>query len=1346
MVNDHNQLLEAMGVTMTDVPNIKLDENWTCYNLSGPKLKDAPIILIKDGPKNIADVKKRTRGYHACVIFSVNLRKLFLKSLEKSYTVSFDGDAEYERISGIIKKHDLSDAQDSFEMTFVISQIIDAIPNTIGEFENRGLFSTHYLRNRLFDDFIPTIHADDLKNTVKDPNKMLSILGWKYDNGIHKTDHAVVIVTEQSDFSTRDKDKDITPSYLAVTKLISNRWVILTNGRKWRLYTNKISASSTNYFEIDIEDLSDRKFLYLTALFGAASFEGNNPKIDMFFEEGKKFAKSLEENLAEKIMSPDGLLIALTKGILKHDMETIFTTSELDIAKQNALKIIYRLWFIAYAESRNLLPARDNQYKPISLQSIGEKLDAYDSEPNKSTCWDDVKRLFKGVRNGSPKHNLPQYDGGLFSEVRAIDDMIIKNKFMTDTMRGLLERDGQSVDYSSLSIRHMGNILETIMEYVVKQADRDIMLLEEGGKIKEVDTKQQSTYSYKKNDLYLASKAGMARKSTASFYTPDTIVSFLVKRGLESVFVGRSEKITSAVKKYEKTHSREDMKECIDLLLDIQVLDPAMGSGHFLVEALNQITLWATKILQDHPKHPLISEIERDRRSILDEQLQKGITLDQNLLTYDVLLKRRIMKRCIFGVDLNPMATELAKMSLWLDSFAIGVPLTYLDHHIKHGDSTIGSRLEELKDSKDQCLDDWFEDQKKSSPILEKIYESADITMNHVRNSKIQHAEYEKQIKPYKYMLDAITALKIDKTIISKIAHKNILGYLKRIADAVSGENNNPDDELKQTISKIEKQSKTYGFFHWELEMLDAFTDKRNGFDLIVGNPPWNKIRPNKKEFFTSIDQAYKEKPNDKQKEIRKKYSKEYEDYKQKINEMRTFYKNHGGIGENTDYEIYRLITERSIKILALDGVLSMVIPSAITNSRGATALRKYFLKKDILSLYVFENKKKIFPIHAGYRFALFTMRNSTETNNFPAGFYLHNLESLVNNTLERDKFSIVSKQDVDDLSPELSLIYQVLNSRSYKIIKELFAHHPRLSDMKDWSVELGRELNIGENKDHKLLVKHGGWPVLESKTFHQHISKFSSPCHYANIGKTLERTNTIKKFFGKTKEIHENPRLVYRSISSSANTRTMIACIIPHSVFTTINTYMAIPRIGIFDIDLDYYRLSVYLCAIFNSTTYDHIIRPIIDKSVETYHIYNTPIPSDFKNEIAVKICRLSTLLALSESWHQELADVFSITKKETKSITLHERIIITAKIDALVSMQYRITRDDYKHILNSFKSNDGEFTNEEMNTITNYDKMQNADKNKHMRKFYNKVYTLALQYYDEFTVQISKKVSKND
>ena len=342
--------------------------------------------------------------------------------------------------------------------------------------------------------------------------------------------------------------------------------------------------------------------------------------------------------------------------------------------------------------------------------------------------------------------------------------------------------------------------------------------------------------------------------------------------------------------------------------------------------------------------------------------------------------------------------------------------------------------------------------------------------------------------------------------------------------------------------------------------------------------------------------------------------------------------------------------------------------------------------------------------------------------------------------------FNTIYKQDVDDLSPQLSLIYEVQNSRSYKIIKELFAHHLRLSDMKDWSVELGRELNIGENKDRKLLVKRGGWPILESKTFHQHISKFSSPCHYANIGKTLERTNTIKKFFGKNKEIHEHPRLVYRSISSSTNTRTMIACIVPHSVFTTINTYMAIPRIGIFDIDLDYYRLSAYLCAIFNSTTYDHIIRPIIDKSVETYHICNTPIPSDFKNEIAVKICRLGTLLALSESWHQELADVFNITKEETKSITLHERIMITSKIDALVAMQYQITHITYEHILSTFKSNDEEFTDDELSIVTDYEKMKDADKNKHMRKFYNKVYMLALQYYDEFTVQMSKKVLKND
>ena len=114
-------------------------------------------------------------------------------------------------------------------------------------------------------------------------------------------------------------------------------------------------------------------------------------------------------------------------------------------------------------------------------------------------------------------------------------------------------------------------------------------------------------------------------------------------------------------------------------------------------------------MLEKYPEHPLLAEIESDRRLVISTQKRKDIAINQSLLTHDVLLKRRIMKRCIFGVDINPLAVELARVSLWLDSFAIGVPLTYLNHHIKAGDSTIGSWRKDIHDAKDQMLDDWME-------------------------------------------------------------------------------------------------------------------------------------------------------------------------------------------------------------------------------------------------------------------------------------------------------------------------------------------------------------------------------------------------------------------------------------------------------------------------------------------------------------------------------------------------------------------------------------------------------------------------------------------------------------
>ena len=1328
-------LFASLGVNLDVKKEMLLHEGWHCYSLNHENLShEIPIILIEDGPKNITEVKKSVKNSDVCVVLFSKQNILFLKAFNESYTIVLSSDIEYERIALILRSCNIANASTELVMNTSIVKAIKIIPNSTGDFDNRGVFSTHYLQGRIFDAIRRNIDVDveKIKNNIeKNTTDILELLGWNTSNldGIYDNKISIII-TEQDDFSIRERNVDVAPSYIAIASLKKSQYVILTNGKKWRLYTNKISASSTNYFEITLDSQRNSIIKYLVVIFGAASFEEKEGKsdIDTFFEDSKNYATDLEENLSARIMGHDGLFLDIIKGVLDHDMKKCFTADDLNDAKEISLKIMYRIWFLAYAESRNLLPVSDERYGKISLQSIHSHLDSYHADSDGDHGWADLLKLFEGIRDGDPEHNLPQYNGDLFKYNSSIDGIKIKNKFIVVALYGLLEKDGETIDYSSLSVRHLGNIFETLMDFSVRQTEKNLMLLEDSDGVREVKTEQESTYSYKKNDLYLASKGGIAlRKMAGAFYTPDKIVEFLVEVGLKPIFDEREKLIGVDIKKYLQSKSDKDKLVCMDRLLDIQVLDPSMGSGHFLVETLNQITMWATDILKTYPKHPLLEEIESDRTTILAEQKKNGITIDKNLLTYDVLLKRKIMKRCIFGVDINPMVVELAKMSLWIDSFAIGVPLTYINHHIKAGDSTIGVRLDELKNPIDQSLDNWIEDPEKSSKFISLVGHNADITISQVQDSKNTYAEYVKRIRPHKMMLDTITALKMDKDIIPKKAQKNIQSYLRRISDASLGAKMDQDEEL--TIQNIYNKSNTYGFFQWDLEMMDAFTDSRRGFDLVIGNPPWDKVRPNAKEFFENLDLNYKKKSKEDQEKIRKKYDDEFKEYTKGFDDKREFYKNHGGLGENTDFELYRIIIERSLQVLAPGGMFSMIMPSAIVNSRGATALRKHILTKNIKSLHVFGNRKKIFPIHADYRFALLCFQNSKGSDKFPAGFYLYNLDELNN---LKDKALVLSKKKIAELSPDMSMIYEVRNQEDYEIIQKLCAQHPRLKDMKTWQVDLGRELNIGDEKDKKLLIKEGGWPVFQSKNFHQHIHNFSTPQYRADVKKTLTRVKTIAKFHGQSKEIHDNPRLAYRTVSSSTNTRTMIACIIPQSGFTAMTTFMAIPRIGVFSISSDYHKLNAYLCGIFNSTTYDFIIRPKIDKHIETYHVYETPVPENFTSDIAKKISKLSAILALSETWHEDMADVFSISKKDVDDLQLINRIEIISEIDALVALQYGLTQSEYEGILQNFKFNKNSFSEEELFNNVKYTKLSDADRNKHMRRFYGEVYKRTMKYYN--------------
>jgi len=1047
---------------------------------------------------------------------------------------------------------------------------------------------------------------------------------------------------------------------------------------------------------------------YLVLLFSALSYDDKSGKadIDTILDDGKDYVRELEDNLAEKILQPDGVFVGLVKGILDHDLKKQFSNQDLAAAKETALKVLYRMWFLLYAESRNLLPVKHDKYRATSLITLRSQFDALAGRPDGTECWEYILQLFKFVREGSLEYSVPQYNGDLFRFASEIDNAKIKNKFAVRFVQGLIERDGDPVDYATLGVRHLGNIYETLLEFEVRQAKKDLLLREDDKGAHEVTATIEATYSFKKHDLYLISKRGALSKQFASYYTPEEIVIFLVMQGLDPILNKREKQIPQDIKKYTSRTTEKNRQTCIDRILDIQVLDPAMGSGHFLVEALNRITEWATKILEKYPEHPLNRDIERDRQTIIASQ---KVPIEEQHLTYNVLLKRRVLKRCIFGVDVNPFAAELAKISLWLDTFTVGVPLSFMNHHIKTGDATIGIFYDDLEDVGSHTMDIWVSG--KPEQAIHNVANRSDLTIDQVHASEDEYRKHAELLEPTRQIFDAHAASIIDPKILPK---KKQAEFIRRFGTDA------PDlDKLRTRVNEL---ADMHSFFHWELEMTDAFTDSKRGFDLIVGNPPWEKIKPNNDEFFTPHDPPFKSlSPNTKKKARMKQLLKnqelnqEYQSYTSKRKEMSDFYSIMCELQGAGDKDLYLLVLERVLKLAAKDGIISMVVPSQILSNRGPYKIRKHLLERDILQIYVFENRKKIFPIDSRYRFALITVQNKkTAKDKFPVGFYLHQLSSLVDRVAEAGKFGNMSKKIIYSISDTYT-IPEIAND-NLKILLHMFENRGSLGSR--WDIKLGREFD--NTNDSNLFLENGkGWPIFEGKYMHQYNHKWNPTEFTADPKKGLDRLSKKRVFCGQHAKVHNSYQLIFRNTSSPTNMRTIISTIIPpHAFYADSVRSIVLYYNNDIKLDRNYYNKIAYLCGIFNSLTFDFISRAFVQIAVAPI-LRSFPLPSDTHES---QIAKLVAKLVCGTSEFAEFADIMRV---KNRTLGPRERIEAVAEIDALVAHSYKLSLDQYRTILDTFKFSE--------NSALLEVKSADFNDNTVLREFYGEVRKLVPEYYKE-------------
>lgn len=485
-------------------------------------------------------------------------------------------------------------------------------------------------------------------------------------------------------------------------------WVVLTQGNRLRLYSTTVDAGvgrrgrTETYIECQPSLLADGHLPYLWLIYSAEALTPDG-SLRQILDESQRFAGGLAERLRERIYNhvvPElAQGIAVARGIDKSRPEDISLTYEM------ALTVLFRLLFIAYAEDRDLLPYRFNDaYRTRSLKQKAQELADFVAKDTPiatgESHWQETDLLWQAVAEGNPEWGVPAYDGGLFANEEEVSKtgaelaaITLSNECFEKALRHLLVIDTQEgvpgpVDFRSLGVREFGTIYEGLLESELAVAETDLVIKEQKKKGKTepvyVPAREGETPVVLAGAVYLHNRSG-ARKSSGSYYTKPFAVEHLLKNALEPALDDHFARL----KKMDDTDAAE-------AFFDFRVADIAMGSGHFLIGAIDRIEKRMADFLADRNLSGVRRELEKLRTVALGElgELDKSTTIEDGQL-----LRRMIARRCIYGVDLNGLAVQLARLAVWIHTFVPGLPLSFLDHNLMHGNALVGvGTLDEIRE------------------------------------------------------------------------------------------------------------------------------------------------------------------------------------------------------------------------------------------------------------------------------------------------------------------------------------------------------------------------------------------------------------------------------------------------------------------------------------------------------------------------------------------------------------------------------------------------------------------------------------------------------------------------
>jgi hypothetical protein len=822
-----------------------------------------------------------------------------------------------------------------------------------------------------------------------------------------------------------------------------------------------------------------------------------------------------------------------------------------------ALTIVYRVLFLLFVESRGLVPTWHPVYRnAYAITTLCR--DAVTAPPR--GLWDALGAVTRLARLGCRSRDLivTPFNGSLFARSAApsLEARSHRGTSRTTTTRdaelsrALIElgtRPGpagrESITYADLGVEQLGAIYERVL-------DRPGLSAAPGLAAGPID------------DHRWHGRHSSLRKSTGTFYTSRPLADFVVRRTLAPLVDGRT----------------------CDEILQLRVVDPAMGSGAFLVSAC--------RYLADACERALV-----DEGRLSDADIDEALRAD---------LRRRVAERCLAGVDSNPVAVQLARLSLWLATLADGRPLGFLDHRLRVGNSLIGATPQDL-------LHVGRAPGGRAGGASTPLLDAANI------DDAIAHVA-----APLADLLlrrdDAVADVRAkERSWLAVSGPSSPLAAWRRAATLWCARWFWPDDaarpapstpELRAAVDRLLRGDRTlphalvddwcagagtaaarHHFFHWAIEFPDVFHDVRGmtrgshqGFDAVIGNPPWEMLRrdPDEGGDAGTGDARGGRSPS----------------------QLRRYLKECGHFRASSGHHVnlYLAFLERSLGLLHPRGRLGLLVPWGFASDDGAATLRRQLLDADRLdSIVGFDNRAGLFPIHRGVRFAAVFAGAPTRGRAVCARFGVQHLsevaalpsrdeEESLGDAVERSRPLRIDALDLRIAGGSPRRIPDTRRARDFEWLVGLRRAWPPLSDARSFAATFARDLNATDDR-HRLGPR--GLPVIEGKDIEPFVARVDAPRARIDPGAALQRLSDGR---------HLRPRLAYRDVSAVGNRRTLIAAVLPEGVVTTHTLFCLRTPLSV---DVQY-----YLCGLFNSFVLNAVVRMLMGGHLTTTLVEDLPAP----------------------------------------------------------------------------------------------------------------------------------------